>query len=164
MSLKFVKKKLTLAEGTSKLLLLGFWVGSGIFNFSGGPIQIPKNGSSSLAISIKLCFLVGATTERPVQVSLSKFIHKELGQNLDKLSFLKKNLDKIEINLKNYFIQILFKNSINPNFVKDKIEVKFGEKNMDVPEDFFLTGSVLLELPMKLRIIFHGVFCFLSYK
>ena len=100
MSPKFVKKKLTLAEGTSKLLLLGFWVGSGIFNFSGGPIQIPKNGSSSLAISIKLCFLVGATTERPVQVSLSKFIHKELGQNLDKLSFLKKNLDKIEINLK----------------------------------------------------------------
>ena len=48
------KKPGTLAEGTSKLLLLGFWVGSGIFNFSGGPIQIPKNGSSSLAISIKL--------------------------------------------------------------------------------------------------------------
>ena len=87
------KKQGTLAEGTSKLLLLGFWVGSGIFNFSGGPIQIPKNGSSSLAISIKLCFLVGATTE-----------------------------------------------------------------------DFFLTGSVLLELPMKLLIIFHGVFCFLSCK
>ena len=88
-----IEKKGTLAEGTSKLLLLGFWVGSGIFNFSGGPIQIPKNGSSSLAISIRLCFLVGATTE-----------------------------------------------------------------------DFFLTGSVLLELPMKLLIIFHGVFCFLSCK